>query len=307
MSLTAEQIQVRRLARLTGHQAPIYGLTAGARPGEWYSGGGDHWLVQWNADKPDEGHLVAKAEAQVFALLYLAHAQILLAGTMLGGLHWIHLAHPELSKHVAHHKKGLFGLVAVGSHIFSIGGDGVLTRWNLSEQRSEESLQLSHQSLRCIAYSPARKELAIGASDHHIYLVDVSTLSLRQEIHRAHNNSVFSLAYHPHKDLLISGGRDAHLKVWDLGAHAKMISDQPGHWYTINDIVFNPESTIFATASRDKTIKLWESDQFRLCKVIDTARFGGHTHSVNRLCWESPNTLLSASDDKTLMQWDIQL
>lgn len=307
MSLTAEQIQVSRLARLTGHQSPIYGLSPGAHPGEWYSGGGDHWLVQWNAEHPGEGHLVAKAEAQVFVVRYLAQQQLLLAGTMLGGLHWINLAHPELSRHVAHHQKGLYGLAVVGNSIFSIGGDGVLTKWDQQEQRSVESLQLSHQALRCIAYAPDRQELAIGASDHHIYLVDVNTLSLRQEIHRAHNNSVFSLAYHPRKDLLLSGGRDAHLKVWDLAAHAKLVSDQPGHWYTINDIAFHPDNQLFATASRDKTIKLWESEQFKLCKVIDTARFGGHTHSVNRLCWTSPQTLLSASDDKTLMQWDIQL
>jgi hypothetical protein len=41
-------------------------------------------------------------------------------------------------------------------------------------------------------------------------------------------------------------------------------------------------------------------------KVIDKARHAGHGTSVNKLLW-TPNRLLSASDDRSISAWDIEL
>jgi WD40 repeat protein len=45
---------------------------------------------------------------------------------------------------------------------------------------------------------------------------------------------------------------------------------------------------------------------FKLLKVIDTIRLGGHIRSVNRLFW-SPfaDYLISVSDDRSVMVWSI--
>jgi WD40 repeat protein len=290
--------------QLTGHRSGIYGLAAGEAPDVFYSAAGDGWLVRWTLDDPEQGRLVARAEVQVYSLAYLAETHSLLAGDMNGGVHWINLREDRPNRHVEHHQKGTFGFRQCGDYIFSVGGGGLLTRWDPLRQRSEQSLQLSQQALRSIAYSAERDEIAVGSSDNSIYLLEASTLRLRHTISRAHDNSVFSLAYHPNGQWLLSGGRDAHLKVWDLAAPDQPLISHPAHWFTLNDLVFATGTPWLLTASRDKTLKVWDAHTLELVKVLDTARDGGHINSVNRLLWlPEAQVCVSASDDRSLILW----
>jgi hypothetical protein len=43
----------------------------------------------------------------------------------------------------------------------------------------------------------------------------------------------------------------------------------------------------------------------QLLKVIDTIRYGAHTHSINALFWPPSGQLVSGSDDRSLMVWDL--
>jgi WD40 repeat protein len=115
------------------------------------------------------------------------------------------------------------------------------------------------------------------------------------------------LSYSPDGNYLLSGGRDAFIRVWETEKEYKEIPTEAAHLQTINDIVFHPKGQIFASASRDKTIKIWDFRNFALLKVIDTVRYGGHLKSVNKLHWLDDQQLLSCSDDRTIMSWDIRL
>lgn len=301
-----KKITAQKIATLTGHNSAIFSIIPYKAPNLFLSGAGDGWIVEWDFKDPEMGHLVAKVDTQIFSLCYLRDANIVVAGNMNGGLHWVDLANPKATKNVLHHQKGVFAIQKVGDHLFTAGGAGMLTRWEIERQKTIESLHLSNQSLRCMAYSKERKELAIGASDHNIYLLDAGTLAVKEIIKAAHNNSVFTLRYSTNGQFLISGGRDAHLKVRDLHQGNKEISTQPAHWYTINDIAFHPKAPIFATASRDKTIKIWDVHTYQLLKVIETVRDQGHLNSVNRLFWSTFNDyLVSCGDDRSIMIWDI--
>ena len=84
------------------------------------------------------------------------------------------------------------------------------------------------------------------------------------------------------------------------------VFSEPGHWFTINEIVFSPDGKFTATASRDKTIKIWDANSFKLLKVIDAVRGGGHINSVNTLLWSKYNNwLISGSDDRSIIIWEI--
>lgn len=301
-------IKARKAAQMAGHNAAVFALSAADEPRSILSGAGDGWVARWNLDEPDMGRLLAKVDIQIFALEYLPGLQTVVAGNMNGGVHWLRLDAPEKARNIAHHKKGVFAILQAGDFVFTAGGEGAITRWDPAAGRSLESFQLSNQSLRCLAYCPRRREIAAGASDNAIYLLEADSLGLRQRIADAHGNSVFSLQYSPDGDHLISGGRDAQLKAWALGEKgAALLSAQPAHWYTINSIVFHPEGRWFATASRDRTIKFWDAKSFKLLKVLDTIRDGGHINSVNRLLWNpGSRRLISASDDRSLIAWEVE-
>jgi len=298
-------MHLEKIHTCNGHKAALYTLACGQDARHFMTAGGDGWLVEWSIDAPDLGRLVASIETRIFALLHLPEIRLLIAGNMNGGIHWIDLADPTQNRNVQHHRLGVYELLAVHDRLYSAGGDGLLTRWSVQEKRSVESVQLSGKSLRSLAYSAARGELAIGASDGHIYLLEEATLALRRIIFHAHVPSVFTLAYSADQRQLLSGGRDAMLRVWDLEKEGPVEHEIPAHRFTINHLVFSPDKQFFATASRDKTFKIWDAHSYELLKVVDTLRFGSHIHSVNRLLW-LPEVLVTASDDYSAMIWKVQ-
>lgn len=296
---------IHKQAQLTGHNASVFALSPYQQADSFLSGAGDGWIVHWNFEQPDLGRLIAKVDAQVFSLSYLPKLHIIVAGDMNGGVHWVYPNEDGRTKDIAHHQKGVFGILAKGDHLITIGGGGVVTLWDPTQARTLESIQLSNQSLRSIDYSPQREEIAIGASDNSIYLLNADDFTVRDKIVDAHSNSVFSVKYTPDGSTLLSGGRDALLKSWSFENDSPTcMASIPAHWFTINSIAFHPEGQLFATASRDKTIKIWNSQGLELQKVLEMQRDGGHLNSVNRLLWlPYQNTLVSASDDRSMILW----
>jgi len=285
----------------TGHRSAVYALSHGMTDRHVLSAGGDGWIVSWNLDAPETGRVLASIETQVFSLVSFPEKNLVIAGNMHGGLHWIDLAQPEKTRNIQHHVKGVYDLKTHGQWLFSAGGDGALTRWSLEEMRSVESFHLSNKALRSIAVATTRSELAVGAADGSIYLLDLETLALKHILLHAHTPSVFALCYTPDEQRLLSGGRDAMLRAWDMGNANPpvLLSEQPAHWFTLNHIVLSPDGNYFATASRDKTVKIWDVATLKLLRVFDPVRDGGHINSVNRLLW-LPGTLISCSDDRTV-------
>ena len=299
-------LKVNKLAQLTGHNGSIFSIVPFNPDSFFLSGGGDGWVVSWDMNAPDLGRLIAKVETQIFSLAYLKAAEKVVAGNMNGGIHWIDLNHPTQTKNITHHQNGVFGILPIGERLFSIGGAGLLTEWNISESKSIESIRLTRSSLRSIDYSESRQEIAVGASDNNIYFIDLPSLRLKHIIENAHENSVFVVKYHPNGKQLLSGGRDAHLKAWELEDQYQNTNSLPAHLYTINDLVFHPKGHLVATASRDKTIKIWDSKNLKLLKVLETIRDQNHLNSVNQLYWSNFNNyLVSCSDDRSIIIWEI--
>ena len=313
-----KNISVKKIAQLTGHNGGVFTLVEGSEDTHFLSGAGDGWIVEWDLTNPKDGRLIAQAEdtqvngrASVFSLLSFSDFEdkknrVIIAGNMNGGLHWIFPHDTTQNKDILPHKKGVFDIQIIDNELFTLGGQGVLTKWSIEHQRPVESLQLSSKSLRSQAYFSPKKELAIAASDGNIYILNPTDFSIKKTIEQAHDNSVFVVKFSPDGKYLWSGGRDAHLKIWDVENDFKNVFSAPAHWFTINAIVFSPDGKFAATGSRDKTIKIWDTETFQLLKVIDTARLGGHINSVNTLLWSKYNNwLISGSDDRSIIIWSI--
>jgi WD40 repeat protein len=320
-------MDIKKIAQLTGHQAAVFAVGEGRTPQHIISGAGDGWLVEWDLATPDVGRLLAKVERNIFSLQYLKSQNRIVVGDMDGGVRFVNLDNPEKTLNIKHHSKGCFDIQLFENQLFTIGGEGNITRWSVDESRSLESLQLSAKSLRALDICVEKREIAVGASDGNVYFLDLDTFDLKKTLKTAHTNSIFAVRYTPDGQHLLTGGRDAFLKLWQLDSPENTPAFAvPAHLFTLNSIAFHPtKPTIFATASRDKTIKIWETQisdskfqipnsklnevqtsNFKLLKVIDTIRSGCHIRSVNRLFW-SPfeDYLVSVSDDRSLMVWGI--
>ena len=285
----------------SGHRAAIYDLQPTGDG--FFSAAADGFLVHWHRDDVDFGRVVATVEGGKFLSLS-AIPEGLVAGTLDGGVHWLYPEAPERNRHVAHHSLGTFALLTVDEEVFSGGGDGVITRWSVSAARTLESLPLSPNSLRHIAHDPVYDRLAVGSSEGAIYLLDRAGFSVISRA-PAHPPSVFALAFSPDGEYLFSGGRDAAVSRWStLGGlfHEQQVT---GHLMTVNAIAVHPRGEYLATASRDKTVKLWRTHDLSLVKVIEVVRDKGHVNSVNTLCWLDERTLITAGDDRRILEWKL--
>jgi WD40 repeat protein len=298
-------MNVKQIAKLTGHKGSIYTIVQGNEPHKVLSGAGDGWVIEWDLTNFETAKVVAKVETNIFSMAYLPKENWLAVGNMFGGLHWVDLNQKKDLKNVAFHKKGIFDILQVEDHIYTVGGDGKLAKWHIETQQIVESIQLTNTSLRSIDYDNFGKRFVVGASDNSIYFLD-NQLNIKHKIETAHENSIFTTKFSDNGTKLFSGSRDAHLKVWDLNENFENINSQPAHLFTINNIAFHPTKPIFATASRDKTMKIWDLNSYKLLKVIDVIKFGGHINSVNKLFWSSYNNwLISVSDDRTVIVWQV--
>ena len=299
------KISIQHIRTLTGHIGAVYQLQA-VNNGAFISAGGDGWIVCWTIDgeSVETGKLLAKTGTQIFSLLYDEGESLLVAGDMHGEVHFINMDSPEKTRRIQHHKKGVFGIKMYDKSIFTLGGDGILSKWDRTDLSKVESMKLSNKSLRSMTASDTA--FYIGASDKSIIMIDRVTEKVISVEKFAHENSIFSLAFDSKVQYMLSGGRDAMLNIWSEGTALKIYKGIPAHLFTINAIQFNPSGKLFATASRDKTIKIWDAESYKLLKVIESIRDNGHVNSVNHLLWLSESILLSCSDDRTIKMWEIK-
>lgn len=298
-------IQVNKLQSLTGHRDCVYALaTTGSVP-YFFSAAGDGMVVKWDLSAPEEGELIAQLPNSIYALHTLPDSEVIIAGHNYEGIHVLDWRNKKEVASLKLSEAAIFDIQSYEENCFVASGDGSVTVVDIQRMGIEKKLNFSEKSARTLAINSARRELAVGYSDHFIRIFDLDDYRLKQEW-RAHDNSVFTLSYMPGSTLLLSGGRDARLKAWSVDDSYSLHLEIVAHMYAINHVEFSPDSKHFVTCSLDKSVKVWQSANLTLLKVIDKARHAGHGTSVNKLLWSSfNNRLISASDDRTISIWDV--
>jgi WD40 repeat protein len=230
----------------------------------------------------------------------------LFCGAASGNLHVIDLHAGKEIRNIEAHTLGIYDIKIHHNQLITCGGDGAVKVWSLPDLKLLHHHQESTKSGRCIAINQPQNIMAVGFSDYKIRIYQLSDYTLLNTLN-AHTNSVFTVAFIPDGHELLSGGRDVMLRSWVVNENYRLDLDVPAHTLHINHIAFNPSGKLFATVSMDKTIKIWETEKFQLLKVIDKAKLDGHLSSVNKCHWVDDETLLTGSDDKTMMMWKIDV
>ena len=300
-------IHVEKIHSLTGHRDCVYTVEASDHAAHIFSAGGDGMIVRWNISAPEEGELIAKLPNSVYAIHYLANEDHLIVGQNYEGIHVLDWKEKKEIATLKLSTSSIFDIQSVQRDVIVASGDGSVTIVDLEKWIIKKRLVPSKKSARVIAVNKLTGEMAVGFSDYFIRIFSLDDYSLKHEF-QAHQNSVFTLRYTPDNKFLISGSRDARLKVWDVSSGYAQTAEVVAHLFAINHMAFSPTGKHFVTGSMDKSIKVWDTSELKLLKVIDKARYAGHGTSVNKLLWTSFNDqLVSASDDRTLSVWRLQV
>lgn len=286
----------------SGHRGGVYAL-AKDPDGSFLSAGSDGTVVRWQPDQGAQGTAVAQLPRPVFSLAQ--RGKLVVAGSDDGSLHVLDTAARAETRNLTLHAKGVFACrwTDDGSRLLSIGGEGSLAVWHWPSMELLRQILLSEAKLRCAAISPNGHWLAISANDGRVHILETADFNELITL-EAHTGGAYGLAFHPTKPVLLTGGRDGKLCAWKMDGAWKQVLELPAHQGSIYSVVFSPDGSRLATGSRDKSIKVWDAGSLEPIMKLDRTS-GGHTHSVNALVWLNDGSLVSASDDKRVLQWSL--
>jgi hypothetical protein len=301
-----QTFEIEKFLTLTGHNGAVYAIAPGVSPDTFYSSGNDGMIVEWKLDGSENGKMIAKVSNSVYSLLNIKETGHLIVGHNYEGIHIIDTKTRQETGSLKLTDAAIFNMINYKKLLFVATGKGEIIVVDLTTMKIIRRLKISSANVRSLEI--IKDQLIAGCSDNHIRVIGIDDFQLRNAW-EAHKSSVFALRGDPSGSILLSGGRDAHLKIWKAQSSKFSLTESiVAHMFTINSIDFNPSGSHFVTGSMDKTIKLWDARQFKLLKVIDKARFGGHLSSVNKLVWSSyKNKVISCSDDRTISLWDIKV
>jgi WD40 repeat protein len=295
-------LQIERVDTFGGHRDSVFTLATGNVPNQFFSAGADGQVAAWDATRPDLGTLLARIPASVYTLARDPLSGLLWVGQNYEGLQFIDPTQRQVIGSLRLTSGTIFDIQLYQQTAFVALSDGVVVAIDVPTRTVRKHLKASGRAARCIAINPVEREVAVGYSDNLIRIFDLQTFDLKRTLNDA-ANSVFTVTYSPDFRLLLAGGRDAHLRAWDVEANYHLETDVVAHLYTLNHAAYSPDGKWLATVSMDKTIKLWDAQTLQLRKVIDRARHGGHSTSVNRVLWLSDTTFVTGSDDRTIALW----
>ncbi|MEO8148287.1 MAG: WD40 repeat domain-containing protein [Bacteroidia bacterium] len=296
-----------KLIQLKGHTGSVYALEKGIAPHLFFSGGGDHLVVQWNLQTLDAGEVLVQASAIVYSLRLIASQNILLVGTSTGGVHVIDLNTRKELRLLQYHQQGIFDIQFSEKNnlLVLVAGDGVISFCKLNDLSLIKQIKLCDQKLRSAAFNKSENILAVGCGDGKVVLIEVENLTVLNSLQVHKENWSCNVVKFLSDTILLSGGRDAILNVIEIVNNEMRISENiAAHNYSIYDIQFSDDGKNLATASRDKSIKIWSTKDFRFIQKLDIEK-GGHINSVNKILWSGYNNyIISGSDDRSLIVWE---
>jgi eukaryotic-like serine/threonine-protein kinase len=191
-------------------------------------------------------------------------------------------------------------------------GGGIVAVWGVSsgqklwtEKETLDWLQTRNAAApvnNVLAFDPASRLLAVGASDGEICLRDAQEGTLLRKI-PAHRGAITSLDYSSAGRLLASGGVDQEVALWnpDDGRRIKLLQ---GHTDTVLCVAFSPDGRFLATAGdeNDRSLRLWNVSTGQQVRT-----FVGHEGGICSAVF-SPDgrQLFSGSKDEMIRAWDVQ-
>jgi WD40 repeat protein len=149
-----------------------------------------------------------------------------------------------------------------------------------------------------VAFSADGSQIAVGAQDGVVYLVETRTRRLRRL--PRHSDQVLTVALDPRGKRLAAGTRSGEVWLWTLAGPTRRRLD--GHQGPVRRVVFSPDGKWLASASWDGTIRLWSLEGGDAPRELR-----GHSDRVYGLAFSPDGTqLASASYDQTVLLWPVK-
>ncbi len=185
-----------------------------------------------------------------------------------------------------------------GNTLISGSEDGTVKFWNIDGDLLK-TINTGQGIIRAVVFSPDGNIIASAGIDKTIKLWNSQGKLLK--VLKGHNDTITAIAFSRDGKIIASASLDKTIKLWNL--NGKLIQTLQGHDTDVRGVAFlsTPLNYIIASAGGDSTVKLWNTNG-----IIATLE--GHSGAV----WDveftnDGKTLVSGSEDNTLMLWNLPL
>jgi WD40 repeat protein len=102
-----------------------------------------------------------------------------------------------------------------GAFLATSGGDNQILVWDLSSNKTTNTISGHRRSVISLAFSPDGRKIVSGAEDGVVRICDLDT-GKSESLPKAHSDRVRSVAVSSDGALIASGGHDGVVRVWKL-------------------------------------------------------------------------------------------
>lgn len=181
--------------------------------------------------------------------------------------------------------------------------DGSIGLWQPSTEKWLRRLGKSDKGIDYLIPTPDGKSIAWIGYEKSVGIRDLATGADRHIFKNERYSFGTVMALSPDGTALAVQGGHEPLSFWDVAVGTKMYDlelERMSGDHSICGLAFSPDGTIIATAEF-REVRLWD---LRSRKVF--RRLRGHLGNVNSVAFAPDGqTLISASDDGTLLVWDM--
>eukprot|EP01080_Neovahlkampfia_damariscottae_P000110 gene110-4359_t len=177
--------------------------------------------------------------------------------------------------------------------LYSGSSDSEIRAWSADRNQVIKILKGHEKSISCLLLTD--DFLYSGSFDHQIRKWDVAS-GQTTLLFKGHTDTITCLKRQG--DSLFSGSADNTVKVWNI-YDGECMYTLKGHSSWVWDVVFNQD--FIWTSSMDSTIKKWSKKD-----GSELSTFKDHSDCVCKLALSSGNSVISASWDNKLMEFDVE-
>jgi WD40 repeat protein len=173
-----------------------------------------------------------------------------------------------------------------------------VTVWDVATGKEVKQLTGDRGGVRCAAFAPGGKVLAVATELDTIQLWDIAEWKLQRSF-QGRGSVGALLEFSPDGKRLAAGGRDGSVQVWDTVSGKRLASgDGPGG--QLVSLAFLPEGGVIACGVQGQALVLWEVTSGK--RLTPT---GGHQAAVGAVAFTPDGKVVyTAADDGKVFHWD---
>jgi hypothetical protein len=148
-----------------------------------------------------------------------------------------------------------------GNYLASLGGDRSVRIWDANDLRSVRNLLKLPHDVRCLAFSPDERLLALGERKGSIRIFDVAS-GTEQRVLTGHLREVTAIGFAPDGVTLASASADGTARLWNT-ANGIELTTFKGHAGSVNSVAYSQDGRTLATGGVDRKVLFWELTAIR--------------------------------------------